>query len=309
MNFILGGGITGLITAVYFKSFGILTKGGGQDKNYLGLHILRSTNIVNNFIDKYVNGEVRRGEGKAITIKLASRIYKCGFYIGNKVITRIPSKLVKEFEEKIKQNSDWVTKGEYSDIEGYDIVQVYRALVNKFDLKTRKIFLNIKKINDKEKIISGINPIHRRIKISLFYNQIINTLPVILFNSLVEGEFVRIVNSYIYVCLLESRELGEKMKDVDFVYFPERETPFFRITKVGENKFCVESEKVFIPKSDFTFACKVYKTVQIPFGKISNNVKPIDIKSAVHVGRNANSDQNLRIDKLIEMLENKEIRI
>ena len=143
----------------------------------------------------------------------------------------------------------------------------------------------------------------------MFYNQLINTLPIILFNSLVEGEFVRIINSYIYVCLLESRELSEKMKYVDFIYFPEKETPFFRITKVGENRFCVESERVFIPKSDFTFTCKVYKTAQIPFGKISNEIKPIDIKSAVHVGRNANSNQNLRIDKLIEMLENKEIRI
>jgi len=304
MNYILGGGITGLTTALYFKSFGILTRGGGQDKDYLGFHILRKTDVTDKFINKYVNEESRLDN-----IKLFSRIYKCGFYVNNKIIPNIPKELKKEFEEKVKQNSSWVLKDEYSDIEGYDMVRVYRALINKFDLRTRRMFINIKKINDKEKIVSGINPIHRRIKISLFYNQIINTLPIILFNSLVEGEFVRIINSYIYVCLLESKELSEKMKNVDFVYFPEREHSFFRIVKISENKFCVESGKVFIPKSDFTFICKVYKTVQIPFGKIDNKIKPIDIRSTVHVGRNANSNQNLRIDKLIEMLENKEIRI
>ena len=305
MNYILGGGITGLVTSFYFKTFSILTKGKGQDSEYLGLRILRKTEAVDEFIDKFINRKSSRN--------IKSRIFKVGFFVNNKVLTKIDKDLKQECLKKVEAN-DWRVDDNLTDIEGYDMIEVYRELVNKFDVKTRRMFLNIKKINKNARIISGINPIHKQIKIALFYNQLINTLPTVLFNSLIEGEFIKIVNSQMYICILESNELAEKMKDVDFVYYPEKDVPYYRITKTADYqrttiRFCVESERVFLPKIDFNFSCRVIKTIQLPFGRMINETKPVDADSVVHLGRNATFERTFTIDKLIQMLENKEVRI
>jgi len=299
MNYILGGGMTGLITSLYFKTFSVLTKGKGQDAEYLGLRVLRRTEVVDEFIKKFVNEKSNR--------IIKPRIFKVGFFVNSKIITKVSKDLKQMCIEKVKQN-DWKVEEDLVDIEGYDMVDVYRTLVNKFDVKTRRVFLNIKKINKNDRIISGVNPIHKQIKIALMYSQLINTLSTVLFNSLIEGEFIKIINSQMYVCIIESDELAKQMENVDFIYYPEKNVPY-RITKISSRKFCVESEKVFFPKTDFNFSCRVVKTIQIPFGRMIDKIEPIDVDNVIHLGRNATFEQSFRIDKLIEMLENKEVRI
>ena len=297
MNYILGGGIAGLIISLYYKTFSIIAKGKGQDGEYLGLRVLKKTDAVEEFMGRFIN----RGSSNVIV----PRVFKFGVWIGNEIKMGLDAI---EDTEKLDSN-DWsVTKGIH-DVEGYDMVEVYKELINRFDVKTRRMFINIKKISKGNKIISGINPIHKRIEIALLYNQLINTLPAVLFNSLVEGEFIKTVNSQVYVCILESDELAKKMSKVDFVYFPEKRFPYYRISRIEERKFCVESKKIFIPKIDFSFNCRVLKVIQLSFGRILNKVKPINVSNVFHLGRNAISDQLFGVDKLIEVLENEEVRI
>lgn len=300
MNFILGGGITGLITSLYFKTFSILTKGKGQDSEYLGFRVLRKTDAVDEFVNKFINKKSNR--------IIKSRIFKVGFFVNNKVITKISKDLKQEYLEKVEIN-DWKVSEDLTDINGYDMVEIYRELVNRFDIKTRRIFLNIKKINKNNRIISGVNPIHKQVRVAVLYNQLINTLPTILFNSLIEGEFIKVVNSQLYICIFESSELAEKMKDVDFAYYPAKDTSYYKITKTANRKFCVESERVFLPKNDFNFSCEAIRAIQLPFGRIIDKIESIEAESVVHLGRNATSEQIFTIDKLIQMLENKEVRI
>jgi len=298
MDYILGGGIAGLIISLYYKTFSIIAKGKGQDREYLGLRVLKKTDAVEEFMNKFIN----KGTSKVIV----PRVFKSGVWIGNEIRT---DKLDKISDTEKLNSNDWsVVKGVH-DIKGYDMVEVYKELVNQFDIKTRRMFINIKKISKSKKTISGTNPIHKRIEIALLYNRLISTLPVVSFNSLVEGEFIKTTNSQVYVCILESSELASKMSKIDFVYFPEEKIPYYRITKVGERRFCVESEKVFMPKIDFSFGCKILKVMQLSFGRILNKIKPVNVSNVVHLGRNAICDQSFGVDKLIKILEDKEVRI
>ncbi len=295
MNLILGGGIAGLIISFYFKTFSILTRGKGQDAEYSGLKILKRTKAVDEFINRFINEKSYK--------PFKPKIYKVGFLVDNTVVTKVSETLKKDYLD-----NNWSVDNEFVDIEGYDMVKLYRELMNRFDIRTRKMFLNIKKINIKNRMLSGINPVHKQIQIAYFYNQLINTLPIPLFDSLIEGEFVKVVNAQMYICIIESNSLAKKMKDVDFVYC-DKSVPYYRITKIAEKQFCVESERVFIPKVDLDYSCKVLKTIQIPFGRMIKGIEKSQIKNVTHIGRYATLQQNFTIDKLIEMLENKEVRL
>ena len=293
MNLILGGGITGLIISFYFKTFSIITRGKGQDAEYSGLKILRRTKAVDEFISKFINEKSYK--------PFKPRVYKIGFFVDNKVTTKVSDTLKQDY-----MDNNWNVDNDFTDIEGYDMVKLYRELMNRFNIRTRKMFLNIKKINVKSRMLSGINPVHKQIQIAYFYNQLINTLPVPLFDSLIEGEFIKVVNAQMYICIIESNALAKKMKDVDFVYC-DKNVPYYRITKIAEKQFCVESERVFIPKVDLDYSCRVLKTIQIPFGRMIKGLKLSSIKNVTHIGRCATLQQDFTIDKLIEMLENKEV--
>ena len=307
MNFILGGGLSGFVVALYFKTYTILAKGKGQDANYLGPRILRRCAEVDEFMKKFVNQGRRE---KPIELNT----YKAGYSLNGKITTEISRSDVDTYLQKTrgpnwKEFQDGGMNGGETEIEGYDMVQVYQELSSRFDLKTRRIFVNIKKINREKNVISGVNPAHKEIRLAFLYNKIINTLPAMLFNSLVEGEFIRLSDSQIYVCMLDSREMYDKMEDKDFVYFPDPDVAYYRATKIGKNKIALESRRVFLPKKDLPFSCKVIKVIQIPFGKLTEKEEPLKGENIAHVGRYATSDQKMRIHSLIKLLENKEVRI
>jgi len=309
MNYIIGGGITGLVTSLYFRTFVILTKGKGQEFSYMGPKILRKTKEVDSFIERFINRR-RREENRD---ELKSKEYTCGCSVGGKFL-----KLTDELKEKYlkkTRGSIWknfrqsgMNDGK-SEIEGYDMVEIYHDLLEIFDLRTRRIFLNVKKVNFKTNIISGINPVHKGVRLAFVFNKIINTLPILLFNSLIEGEFNYKLNSQIFVCIVESKEMYEKLKDYNFVYYPGEDVAYYRTTIIGENRIAIESCRMFIPKKDLEFQCKVLKGFRLPFGKITEEIKPICEEGLAHVGRYALNSNNIRLHDLIKELENKEVRV
>ena len=310
MNFILGGGITGLTVALYFKTFTVLTKGKGQDAFPVGPKILRKTNSVDSFIEKFISKNRKEGEDL-----LKSRIYKCGYFIKGKFTDKITKAQKEEYLKKTRGLNwkDYIDSGmnnEITEVEGYDMRDIYINLLNNFDLKTRRVFLNIKKISSKRSVISGVNPIHKDVRMALIYNKVINTLPSLLFNFLIEGEFGYKTNSQIYICLVQSKKFADDMGEFDFVYFPGSNFPFYRITKISDSgNLTIESRVPFLPKRDLPFECKVLKFTQLPFGKIAEDLEPMEVENIVHVGRWALNDNALRLHDLIEKLENKEIRV
>jgi len=306
MNYLLGGGMTSFVLSLYFKTYTILAKGKGQDADYLGPRILKRCDEIDEFMKKFINKGRRE--------RLEAKIYKCAYSMEGKLSTKISKENKASYLEKTR-GADWKSfvKNTMNDgkteIEGYDMVQIYRELISRFDLKTRRIFINIKKINIETNVISGVNPVHKEIRLALMYNKIINTLPAILFNSLVEGEFTRLSDAQVYVAIIDSSEFYKEMKDYDFIYYPSKEVPYYRATKIGKNKIALESRKVFLPKKDLSFPCKVLKVIQIPFGKLTEKETPIEARNITHVGRYALSEQGIRMDTIIKALENKEIRI
>ncbi len=309
MNYIIGGGITGLVTALYFRTFVILTKGKGQEFSYMGPKILRKTEEVDSFVERFINKR-RREENRD---ELKSSNYSCGYSVDGKFL-QLTSKLRDRYLrktrgdnwEKFKQSG--MNDGE-SEMEGYDMVEIYHDLLEIFDLRTRRIFLNVKKINFKTNIISGINPVHKGVRLAFVFNKIINTLPTLLFNSLVEGEFNYKLNSQIFVCIIESKEMYDKLKDYNFVYYPGDDVAYYRTTIIGKNRIAIESCGMFIPKKDLEFQCKVLKGFRLPFGKVIEDIEPILNEGLAHVGRYALNDNNIRLHDLIKELENKEIRV
>ena len=309
MNYIIGGGIIGLVTGLYFRTFVILTKGKGQDFSYMGPKILRKTEEVDSFVERFINKK-RREENRS---ELKSYNYNCGYSVKGKFL-----KLTDELREKYLKKTrgkDWerfkqsgMNEG-VSEIEGYDMVELYHELLENFDLRTRRIFLNVKKISFKTRAISGINPIHKGIRLAFIFNKIINTVPAPLFNSLVEGEFSYKLGSQIYVCIIESKEMYEKLKEYNFVYYPGEDVPYYRTTLVGENKIAIESHNIFIPRKDLEFECKVLKGFRLPFGKVTEDIKLISEEGLAHVGRYALNNNDIRLHDLIRELENKEVRV
>lgn len=309
MNYIIGGGITGLVTGLYFRTFVILTKGKGQEFSYMGPKILKKTKEVDSFIERFVNRR-RREESKD---ELKSCSYTCGCSVNRKFLElndELREKYLKKTRgdnwEKFKESG--MNDGELK-IEGYDMVEIYHDLLEIFDLRTRRIFLNVKKINFKTNIISGINPVHKGVRLAFVFNKIINTLPALLFNSLVEGEFNYKLNSQIFVCIVESKEMYEKLKDYSFVYYPGNDVSYYRTTIIGKNRIAIESCSMFIPKKDLEFECKVLKGFRLPFGKVVEDIDSISNEGLAHVGRYALNNNDIRLHDLIKELENKEIRV
>lgn len=310
MNYILGGGISGFVVALYFRTFTVVMKGKGQDAMTLGPKILRKTEEVDSFIDRYVN-RMREKDGKQ---RIAFREYSCGYYIDGAVQEEITEEQKEEYLKKTRGESwkDFAVSGMNSGqnkIEGYDMGEIYGDLLENFDLRTRRIFLNIKKINHDSSIISGTNPVHKGIRMALLYNKLINTLPAPLFNSLIEGEFNYKMSSQIYICIIENKSFVDELKGFDFVYYPEPDIPYYRATPIDKTRAVLESRKPFLPRKDIPGGCRVIKGFQLPFGKITEGIEPEEIENIVHIGRYARNDNDLRLHDIIARLERKEVRV
>ena len=282
MNFIFGAGITGLVAALYYKEYFILAKDFGQEQ--IGPRILRRTEYVDSFLEKF-------------KIHLSSRIYKCGYVIDEKInhntkihntisLIEKANYLKKTNREELKNTmNDGITE-----MEGYDMTELYEIIFKRvFD---RIVLRKLLKIDTEKKIIIGKQD-------SYHYDEIINTLPVSIFNSLLG--YPAVTRGTIYADIFKSEFFIRFLAGFDFLYFAHPAVPFYRITKHKGDIFSSESMHPFV----WDFAnTEVLKIVKMPFGKITKNIQPLMVKDVLHLGRYATNNQAIRLDAVIKFLEN-----
>ena len=282
-NFILGGGITGLTAALYYKKYFVLTKDFGQKE--IGPRILRKTEHVDSFLEKF-------------GIDLESKTYKCGYIVDKKIdlSTKIYNKI--DFIQKnnyLEKTSRQELKNIMNDgiveMEGYDMTKLYVKL---FRMITARIIpVELLRIDIEKKIIMG-----KRENYS--YNKIVNTLPVSIFNSLLG--YSNTTRGTIYAYVFKSEFFDKFLSDFDFLYFTHPGIPFYRITKHEENIFSAESMQHLYFAKGLGYI-EILEYVEIPLGKVTENIKCIMVENVFHLGRYATNTQGVRLDEVIKTLE------
>ena len=221
MNYILGGGMAGLIAAFYNPDFKIISPDiGGQEP--LGPRLIQKHPETHRLL---------RDLGfKDLEVKTA----KIGFFYGGKLHTTCPKKLRTEYYIKTRQvkpqevpasiMSENKTSIEYYDVAWADLLA---ALYN--SVKDRWMGEKVSKIT-KQKITTntGVKP----------YKKLISTLPAPIFSKLsftkLSCDFSAIDKSF-----GEASSIFSKT-DFDYIYFPEKKISINRATKIDANKWLYE---------------------------------------------------------------------
>lgn len=309
MKFILGSGIVGMIACFYLKDFIVLTKGKGQDGTRIGPKIIKKTPFTEKFIEK-LN---RKTKGTNYTIH--PRQFKCSYNVNGKLTQKITEEQTRQYIMKTRGDSDIekfkrnALNDGMASMEGYYMDEVYIALSSTRDAKIRRMFMNIKKLDTKHGRIEGNNPSIGNIEMSVNYERLINTLPAHLFNYLISGDKEKLYSpkSEIIILIVRSEELVKSLENNNFVYYVDKNIPYYRISKIGHNMVAVETKKPFFPAKVFKERYRIINTIKLPFGKISDNIRPRLRTNISHLGRYANNDNGLRVHDVIEMFEKGEI--
>lgn len=310
MKFILGSGIIGMVLCFYMKDFMVLTKGKGQDGSRIGPKFIRENEYTKSFIDK-INKKIKG----SIFHSIMSHQICCAYNIKGELKKKISDRELKQYiiksrgEEYIEKFKSSAMNDGLVDFKGYYMDEVYKALSSLKDFKTRRLFLNIKTITTKKHLIYGINPAVPEIELCLHYEHIFNTLPARVFNNLVGYEEKTSHNSEIIIFIIKSEEIFKSLGKNNFVYYIDKDIPYYRITKIGHNIVSIETKKMFFPRNIIKQKHRILNTIKIPYGKINDNVKPRDGINIHHMGRYAKNDNKLRVHNLIELFEKGEIEL
>jgi len=293
MNYVLGGGIVGLISAFYNKGYKILTKDNGQV--FFGPRIIKRTDFVDLFIEK-------------IMCDISPKIYKVGYFFNKNTQSIIDQETRISYLKKTRGDEWWkyiksgMNNGD-NIIEGYNMISVWSRL--SVLLKQNYEYFAIRTIDLYKKSIRGyfLGKENTMDIYQLIYYKLINTIPAPIFNQFLIPNFsYKGVNIYHY--LVESSNFDGFMKDYDFVYFPEKNIPFYRITRVNDSRFCVES-LTSINVDDYV-DCNVILKSFVNNAKINGDIPLVINPYIKHVGRYANWDNDLRTHDIIEYFEKKE---
>lgn len=296
MNYILGGGIVGAIVAYYHPHFKIITR---ETLPKPGPMILKKCDTVDKFLKK------------ADLHNRYTKKYNCGVYLDGKI--------TQEWTEDTKTKYLMKTRGRnwrsfrksgmndgIKNFFGYDLNTIYSIIIEKLLERGQIIYGEIFQIEPRQKFIRIF-----REKSIRKYSVLVNTIPAFTFEGFADGNSdIKNKDIYIYEISLSTGSVFHKMlMEYDFVYFPEKDIPYYRLS-IMNDKYYMESMED-IDDYDNTFVEKVGCLRGMRFvgkgiargAKILNLSIPRKYKDVVNIGRYAENNNTVRTHNIIERME------
>lgn len=283
MNYILGGGLTGLLLLEMpqFKDFMLLTNGiGGQltqaDFN-LGPRILHHSKTVNKFLNN-------------IGITKKPKEFKLGYLINGGVDFYITSIEKNEYYEKTRGNKNINSSclsGGKKFIEGWDINDI-----NLIDILYKRNFERIRMV----KSISKIDVDKKLIDGKIAYDKLVSTLNLELMHKLLGGN-LKIKKKAVYY------HYAKKWKDEDLLDIFKLDY-LYCITDPSMNRISITKDKNYrVIESNYDYIYStiydVKKVVKLN-SQITNELKLDYILDIPLIGRYAQYDHGIKANNIID---------
>lgn len=290
MDFIFGGGMSGMIVSEYFKNHIILTK---ESPDVFGPRAVEKTPSVDLFLDRIEIPSIN------------TMLMKVGYLSDWNIIK--PDEEDRDNYLKKTRGPNWESFKDSGMNNGknsmyvYDWNEIYSYLYNRRCCEGRVLLGTIKEVNLLNRCIKfGLN--NSGLFLNIAYNSVVNTLPRPIFNKIIGVEDSSYSYCDIFVYVGESRYLRSLIRNYDFVYLVD-DCPIYRIAKYDED-LCIESlfdiQPQNIIKDWSSFITRVLRG-----GKIIKEIESKDsgIPKIIHLGRYAQGKQNIRAHTLIEYME------
>lgn len=289
LNLIIGGGIVGLLAAYYNDDYLLISKdiGGQMSENVLGPRILE----VNEYSKKLL---------KEFNIKENIKTATIGYEVDGLLVSKVKKedRINYYMKSRCIDNFDDVPSSVMSD--GKNKIYYYDLNWNKLiteiknKIKDRIIYHDVKKIDISHKILQLDN------NDTIIYSKLISTIPAPLFYKLsnIKNDSFNYINKYFMITTTQVFDI----KNYDYVYFTSNKNSYHRITKLKNNKYCIEyttngdADFSLIDKSD---ECYFIKYGQLVSGKVD---KFDDIR---FLGRFAEWNHHIKVDDVVGKLINK----
>lgn len=296
-NYIIGGGISGLIFAFYNQNFTIIEQEkyqGGQLKERfpLGPRFLQydeySTKLLND-----------------LGIKSDVKLVKIGYFFKGAFYDSCPEDMRKLYYEKTRfVKSDNVPDSVMSDNQNafYYFDVDFSEVIDKLSKNVKIIHKKVTEIDLFNKTIVVKNKKNFKVNIQLDYNRLATTISALFFEKLcgISNNSLR-CGSKIFSLHNKSDLYGYDNCNYDYVYYPEKKYRFNRVTIFGDQviiEYTTPNMSGDVSVNDMYFNAKQVKTlkgVQILSGQISNYGQNV-----IPVGRLANWNHDIKINDVIK---------
>jgi hypothetical protein len=289
-KYIVGGGIAGLIASFYNPDFQIITDkiGGQMATESAGPRILE----VNEYSETFL---------KDLGLKdLKTKVATIGYKVKGKIINTIDEDLRRKYYLKSRclKNAALVPSSIMSDgkntIEYFDINwdDIIFELISKIKCP---IIGRVTDINIENKTLNIINKGHREI---LNYDNLISTIPAPIFFNLadiVPDEELK----YLRKIFIISNEYFINTCGYDYIYYPENDYKFHRISKDRNGKIIIE----FTTNENYMSILNEWDKksnhhVVIPIGQIQSG-KVQKINNISFLGRYSEWDHDIKVDDIV----------
>ena len=292
-KYILGGGITGLVTAFYNPEYTLITDqvGGQMSVKGMGPRLLEvndnSAMLLEDLGYDTVNiktatvGYVQDGK----ELDSLTEAQRKAYYMKSRCLedaASVPPSVMSDGKKELK----------YFDIDMSDLVTKIFALI------TNKIILGKAIKIDTENQTLEVELTEKKTS-KLDYEHLVSTIPAPLFYKLSglkpEEKFETIPKSFIIVA-----EQNIDMRGYDYIYFPGKECEYHRISKVGNGLVSIEyTSKKVLSYFSRKWNHIMRKSYRIDNGQISKG-KINEIKNVSFIGRYACWDHDLKTDDVVQ---------
>lgn len=293
-NYIIGSGIAGLVTAYYNPGFKIVGDdlGGQMVKRGLGPRILEVNENSKNLLED-LGYDLKSIEIK--TAKIGYRYeggthdtitpeYRKEYYIKSRNIKNedidIPSSVMSDGKNKIEYyNIDWkdLVDKLSKEVEG----QLIKGLVKKMDLNNKTF--NINDNNTKFE-----------------FDKLISTIPAPAFCKLtnIKPESPFMADKKVFIIV----SVGSvDIRDYDYIYYPEKEIGYHRITNVGRNRAAIEYTGNRFKSQNLVAKWRhiAISSKELPGAQIISGSMP-EVPNVEFVGRFAEWNHDIKTDDIVE---------
>lgn len=290
MNYVIGGGISGLIFAFYNRDYRVITSdvGGLMKNNLMGPRLLQVNEWNKRLLDD-LNMEAN--------IKTA----RIGYFYGGKLHDTCSEDMrVMYYMKSRKVSKQEVPESVMSEgkntIEYYDID--FNELITKLTKHTTLILGTVKRITRSHILLFDT---HQKLK----YNHIVSTIPaptfyLIYYNNSKEHREnsdkksqLKFLNKLFI--MVDIKYVKDQLGDFDYVYFPESKYPYHRITRVSDTEAVVEFTGIDEKPKLFPEIAKKYIEIgQIQSGSVET------FENIMFLGRYAEWNHKIKIQDVVK---------
>lgn len=292
---ILGGGLSGLIYATLNPDYILITQsiGGLAKEQWFAPFMIHWNLATQSFL-------------QMLGIEFRVKLCKVGYCWGGMINDYLPEEFGEMYYEKSRGRkspaceykkravSKWAGNFYYFDL---DIARLIGQMV---DLIDERLFLHeIKKVDFGEQTIWCDDKIYYN------YTKLVSTLPAPIFFGMIEGkrampDFKFEFTPKTFIRVSASR-FGFDFEGYDYVYFPEKDEPRLRLTKI-ENSYDIQDECIAEYAADFLEGMTGEKSHEVPYAYILEPKEIQKFENVEYVGRFAEWKDELLIHNLIERL-------